>query len=47
MLQVMHPKFLDGLTTSLKMKTTEGEAIGVCSLARNTSRVDGRAEALG
>jgi len=34
-------------TTSPKVKTTEGEGVGVRSLARNISRVEGRAGALG
>jgi hypothetical protein len=40
------PKLLDGLTTSPKVKTTKGEGVKVCSLARNISKVKGRAGAL-
>jgi hypothetical protein len=32
---------------SPKKKTSEGEGIGVCSLAHNTSKVEGRAGTLG
>jgi len=32
-------------TTSPKMKTTEGEGVGACSLAHSTSGVEGRVEA--
>jgi hypothetical protein len=32
-------------TMSPKVKTTKGEGIGVCSLARSTSGVEGRAGA--
>ncbi len=32
-------------TLSPKMKTMEGEGVGGCSLACNTSRVEGRAKA--
>ncbi len=34
-------------TTSPKVKTMEGEGVGVCSLARSTLVVEGRAGALG
>jgi hypothetical protein len=32
---------------SPKVKTTEGEGVGACSMARNTSRVEGRVGAPG
>jgi hypothetical protein len=41
------PSSLKNSTTSLKVKTTEGEGFRVCSLVRNTSRVEGRVGALG
>jgi len=40
------PSSLMDLTTSPKVKTLE-EKVGVCCLAHNTSRVEGRAGALG
>jgi hypothetical protein len=39
--------FLDGLTASPKVKTVAEEGIGVCSLARSTSTVEGCAGAPG
>jgi len=33
-------------TLSPKVKTMEGERVGVCSLVRNTSRVEGHVGAL-
>jgi hypothetical protein len=41
------PSFLMDSTTNPKVKTTEGEGVGVCSLARSTSRVEGRVGASG
>ncbi len=41
------PDSLMDLTSSPKVKTTEGEKIGARSLARNTSRVQGRVGTLG
>jgi hypothetical protein len=40
-------KLLDGLTTSPKVKTSEGEGVGVRSLARSTLEVKGHVGALG
>jgi len=37
------PNSLTDSTMSLKVKTTEGQKVGVHSLARNISRVEGRA----
>jgi len=34
-------------TASLKVKTTEGEGVGACSLARSTSTIEGRVAAPG
>jgi hypothetical protein len=34
-------------TVNPKVKTTEGKKVGIRSLARNTSRVEGRVRALG
>ncbi len=34
-------------TTNPKVKTTEGEGVGVCSLAHNTSGVEGHVGTLG
>jgi hypothetical protein len=49
-----HPQALDGFNykskdenNDPKMKTLEGKGVGVCSLARNTSGVEGHAEASG
>ncbi len=39
------PSSLMDSTTSLKVKTSEGERVGARSLARNTSRVEGCAGA--
>jgi len=36
------PNSLMGSTASLKMKTTQGEGVGTCSLAHNTLGVEGR-----
>jgi hypothetical protein len=41
------PNFLMDSTTSPNVKTTEGERIGVRSLARNTSGVEGHDGASG
>ncbi len=41
------PKLLDGLIASPKVKTMEGEGIRAHSLARSTSRVEGRVGTLG
>jgi hypothetical protein len=41
-----NPWLIDS-TTSPKVKTTEGERVGVCSLARNTSGVKGCVGATG
>ncbi len=41
------PSSLMDSTVSLKKKTTEGKGVGVRSLVRNTSGVEGRARALG
>jgi hypothetical protein len=41
------PSFLMDSTMNPKVKTTEGEGVGVRSLVRNTSRVEGCAGALG
>jgi hypothetical protein len=46
-LGVTHPKLLDGLIASPKVKTMEGEGVGARSLTRSTSGVEGRAGALG
>jgi hypothetical protein len=43
----MHPKFLDGFTTSPKVKTTEREGVGVHSLVRNILGVEERARVQG
>ncbi len=37
-------KLLDKFNYEFKMKTTEGQEVGVCSLAHNTSRVKRRVE---
>jgi len=34
-------------TVSPKVKTTEGEKVGACTMARNTSEEEGRVGALG
>ncbi len=39
------PSFLMDSVTSPKKKTTKGEGVGMRSLARNISRVEGRVEA--
>jgi hypothetical protein len=39
---LMHPKLLDGLTASPKVKTTKREGVGACSLVHNTLGVEGR-----
>jgi hypothetical protein len=41
------PSSLMDSTMSPKLKTTEGERVGACSLARNTSGVEGRVGAPG
>ncbi len=41
------PSSLMDSAASPKKKTSEGEGIGVCSLAHNTSKVEGRAGTLG
>ncbi len=41
------PSSLMDSTVNPNMKITEGEGVGVCSLACNTSRVKGRAGASG
>jgi len=40
------PNFLMDLTTSLKVKTMEGEVVRTHSLTHNTSGIEGRAGAL-
>jgi hypothetical protein len=39
------PKFFDRLNYESKMKTVEGQGVGVCSLTHNTSKVKERARA--
>jgi hypothetical protein len=39
--RLMHPKLLDGLTASSKVKITEGERVGARFLVRSISRVEG------
>jgi hypothetical protein len=39
------PSSLMDLIASLKVKTTEGEGVGACSLARSTLGVEGHARA--
>ncbi len=39
---LMHPKLLDGLIASPKVKTMEREGVGARSLAHNTLGVEGR-----
>jgi hypothetical protein len=41
------PSSLMDLDVSPKVKTSEGEGVGVCSLACSTSRVEGRARTSG
>jgi hypothetical protein len=41
------PSSLMDSTTSPKMKTTKGEEVGACSLACNTSRLEGLVGASG
>jgi hypothetical protein len=38
---MMHPKLLDGLVVSPKVKTSKGKGVGAHSLACNTSGVEG------
>ncbi len=42
-----HPKLLDGLIASPKVKTLEGERVRACSLTRSTLGVKGCVKALG
>jgi hypothetical protein len=41
------PSFFDGLITNPKVETSQGDGVGVRSLACSTSRVEGHARALG